>query len=221
MGSGKGNPEFWVAVVKPGRVLFELSFHDEDIARQAINVPSRSCRSRPASSHVRRGSEWQGKGPGRTRDADLVDELRTQRKSCSTCASRTPPASSRTPPHEAGRRRSPDAHRALGAREIASRIAGEAEWRAPMASTTEAPATNARKVREGIVVSDEMDKTAVVETVDRVRHRRYAKTVQRTRSSTPRRGERRSTSATGSASRRPVRCRRTSAGVSSRSWSGP
>ena len=38
---------------------------------------------------------------------------------------------------------------------------------------------HARKVREGIVVSDKMDKTAVVETIDRVRHRRYAKTVQR------------------------------------------
>ena len=38
---------------------------------------------------------------------------------------------------------------------------------------------NARKVREGIVVSDKMDKTAVVETIDPVRHRRYAKTVQR------------------------------------------
>ena len=38
---------------------------------------------------------------------------------------------------------------------------------------------NARKIREGIVVSDKMDKTAVVETIDRVRHRRYAKTVQR------------------------------------------
>jgi large subunit ribosomal protein L16 len=37
MGSGKGNPEKWVAVVKPGRVLFELSFHDEEIARAAIN----------------------------------------------------------------------------------------------------------------------------------------------------------------------------------------
>ena len=41
------------------------------------------------------------------------------------------------------------------------------------------PRENARKVREGIVVSDKMDKTAVVETIDRVRHRRYAKTVQR------------------------------------------
>ena len=37
MGSGKGNPEFWVAVVKPGRTLFELSFPDEAQARVALN----------------------------------------------------------------------------------------------------------------------------------------------------------------------------------------
>jgi len=37
MGSGKGNPEFWVAVVKPGRTLFELSFPDEEQARIALN----------------------------------------------------------------------------------------------------------------------------------------------------------------------------------------
>jgi len=36
MGSGKGNPEFWVAVVKPGRVLFELSFPNEEIAKAAL-----------------------------------------------------------------------------------------------------------------------------------------------------------------------------------------
>ena len=36
MGSGKGNPEFWVAVVKPGRVMFELSFPNEEVARAAI-----------------------------------------------------------------------------------------------------------------------------------------------------------------------------------------
>ena len=48
-----------------------------------------------------------------------------------------------------------------------------------MAETTERP--NRRKVREGLVVSDVQDKTAIVETVDRVRHRRYAKTVQRTK----------------------------------------
>ena len=36
MGSGKGNPEHWVAVVKPGRVMFELSYPSEDVARAAI-----------------------------------------------------------------------------------------------------------------------------------------------------------------------------------------
>ena len=36
MGSGKGNPEFWVAVVRPGRVLFELSYPNEEIARSAL-----------------------------------------------------------------------------------------------------------------------------------------------------------------------------------------
>ena len=37
MGSGKGNPEHWVAVVKPGRVLFELSYNDPVVAREAID----------------------------------------------------------------------------------------------------------------------------------------------------------------------------------------
>jgi large subunit ribosomal protein L16 len=36
MGSGKGNPERWVAVVKPGRVLFELSYPNRDIAKAAL-----------------------------------------------------------------------------------------------------------------------------------------------------------------------------------------
>ncbi len=36
MGSGKGNPERWVAVVKPGRVMFELTYPDPVIAKEAI-----------------------------------------------------------------------------------------------------------------------------------------------------------------------------------------
>ena len=36
MGSGKGNPEYWVAVVKPGRVMFELGGVDEKLAREAM-----------------------------------------------------------------------------------------------------------------------------------------------------------------------------------------
>ena len=37
MGSGKGNPERWVAVVKPGRVLFELSYPNPEIAKSALD----------------------------------------------------------------------------------------------------------------------------------------------------------------------------------------
>jgi len=37
MGSGKGNPEFWVAVVKPGRIMFELSGVSPELAREAMN----------------------------------------------------------------------------------------------------------------------------------------------------------------------------------------
>ena len=36
MGSGKGAPEFWVAVVKPGRILYELSGVPEDVAKEAM-----------------------------------------------------------------------------------------------------------------------------------------------------------------------------------------
>jgi large subunit ribosomal protein L16 len=38
MGSGKGNPEGWVAVVKPGRVMFELSGVPEPLAREALRL---------------------------------------------------------------------------------------------------------------------------------------------------------------------------------------
>jgi large subunit ribosomal protein L16 len=36
MGSGKGNPEFWIAVVKPGRIMFELSGVSEELAKSAM-----------------------------------------------------------------------------------------------------------------------------------------------------------------------------------------
>ena len=40
MGSGKGNPEYWVAVVKPGRVLFEIAGVAEETAREALRLAS-------------------------------------------------------------------------------------------------------------------------------------------------------------------------------------
>jgi len=38
MGSGKGSPEYWVAVVKPGRVLFEIAGVTEEVAREAMRL---------------------------------------------------------------------------------------------------------------------------------------------------------------------------------------
>ena len=38
MGSGKGSPEYWVAVVKPGRVMFEIKGVDEEVAREAMRL---------------------------------------------------------------------------------------------------------------------------------------------------------------------------------------
>jgi small subunit ribosomal protein S17 len=50
-----------------------------------------------------------------------------------------------------------------------------------MADEPTQPRPNSRKIREGIAVGIKMDKTVVVAVVDRVRHRRYQKTVQRTK----------------------------------------
>ena len=38
MGSGKGSPEYWVAVVKPGRVMFEIAGVDEEVAKEALRL---------------------------------------------------------------------------------------------------------------------------------------------------------------------------------------
>jgi large subunit ribosomal protein L16 len=49
MGSGKGSPEFWIANVKPGRVLFEISGVTLDVAKQAL---SRAAHKLPVKSRV-------------------------------------------------------------------------------------------------------------------------------------------------------------------------
>jgi large subunit ribosomal protein L16 len=40
MGSGKGAPEYWVAVVKPGRIMFEIAGVPENVAREAMRLAS-------------------------------------------------------------------------------------------------------------------------------------------------------------------------------------
>ena len=53
MGSGKGNVEFWVAVVKPGRVMFELGGVDEELAREAMRKAGHKLPVKPR--FVKRG----------------------------------------------------------------------------------------------------------------------------------------------------------------------
>jgi large subunit ribosomal protein L16 len=53
MGSGKGNPEFWVAVVRPGRVVFELSYPNGEVAKEALEraIQKLPIRARIISRH--------------------------------------------------------------------------------------------------------------------------------------------------------------------------
>jgi len=55
MGSGKGAPEGWVAVVKPGRVMFEIAGVDEEIAREAFRLASHKLPVK--TKFVRKGEE--------------------------------------------------------------------------------------------------------------------------------------------------------------------
>ena len=58
MGSGKGSPEYWVAVVKPGRVLFEISGVSEEVAREAMRLAAHKlpCKTK----FVKKGEEFEG-----------------------------------------------------------------------------------------------------------------------------------------------------------------
>ena len=89
-----------------------------------------------------------------------------------------------TPENEAGVAAAEDAAQALEAVEAEAAIelpVSDAPTAAASEPEEDGPRDNRRKVREGIVVSDAMSATVVVAVVERVRHPRYAKTVQRTK----------------------------------------
>lgn len=62
MGSGKGSPEFWVAVVKPGRVLFEMAGVSEEVAQEAMRLAAHKLPI--ATRFVRRDEEEAAEGEG-------------------------------------------------------------------------------------------------------------------------------------------------------------
>ncbi|AFS53788.1 LSU ribosomal protein L16p (L10e) [Leptospirillum ferriphilum] len=55
MGSGKGNPEYWVAVIKPGRIIFEMEGVSPEIAQEALRLAS--YKMPMATKIVTRGEE--------------------------------------------------------------------------------------------------------------------------------------------------------------------
>ncbi|KLU59710.1 50S ribosomal protein L16 [Peptococcaceae bacterium CEB3] len=59
MGSGKGAPEYWVAVVKPGRVMFELAGIPEEVAREALRLAAHKL---PIKCQIVRHEELEGGG---------------------------------------------------------------------------------------------------------------------------------------------------------------
>jgi large subunit ribosomal protein L16 len=59
MGSGKGSPEYWVAVVKPGRVLFEIAGVSEEDAMEALRLGSHKlpCKTKIVARETETGGE--------------------------------------------------------------------------------------------------------------------------------------------------------------------
>ena len=55
MGKGKGNPEEWVAVIKPGRILYEMEGVPEDVAREAFRLAAHKL---PIATKFRSREEW-------------------------------------------------------------------------------------------------------------------------------------------------------------------
>ena len=58
MGSGKGSPEYWVAVVKPGRIMFEMGGVSEPVAKEAMRLAAHKlpCKTK----FVKKGDEFEG-----------------------------------------------------------------------------------------------------------------------------------------------------------------
>ncbi len=185
MGSGKGNPEKWVAVVKPGRVLFELSGVPEPIAREAMRlaihklpIKARFIMREEEGVAMTKASEL------RELTDDVLDRPSRggQGRAVQAAASVTRPASSTsTTGSPSFGARSRGCSTLLREREIARARRADRRRRDGRRADHRRARGNARKVREGIAVSTKMDKTVVVAVIDRVRHRRYQKTVQRTK----------------------------------------
>ena len=101
MGSGKGSPEGWVAVVRPGRVMFELAGVPEPLAREAIRLAGHKLPVR--TKFVLREDQMKTRKSGTSTTTSSSRRCGSSATSCSTCGFGTRPESSRTPPGWASR----------------------------------------------------------------------------------------------------------------------
>ena len=155
MGSGKGNPEHWVAVVKPGRVLFELSYPDADVARAAIDraIQKLPIKARFVTTRKRRSDATWPKTSFRDLDDDaLVDQARRGEGRAVQAALPARHRPARQPRRSA---------RCAATSPASTPSSGPARSRPPRGSPRRTrdgrdhhrPQRAARKVREGVVAS--------------------------------------------------------------------
>ena len=80
MGSGKGNPEGWVAVVKPGRVMFELAGVDEELAKDAMRLAGPQASDQDQVRLPRGSGRVKASDVHALNDQELVERLRDARE---------------------------------------------------------------------------------------------------------------------------------------------
>ena len=73
MGSGKGAPEYWVAKIKPGRILFEIDGVDTVTAKEALRLGASKLSIVPSSSSAWRNGEQDGKAKKSTKNPTTAD----------------------------------------------------------------------------------------------------------------------------------------------------
>ena len=101
MGKGKGNPEFWVAVVKPGRILYEMEGVDEATAKEGFRLAAQKIgiktkfvtRTPGALRRAMKAAKWREMS-----DDEVQQKARSWARSSSTCGSSSRWAWPRTRP---------------------------------------------------------------------------------------------------------------------------
>ena len=169
MGKGKGNPEGWVAVVKPGRTMFEVEGIDEKSAREALALASAKLpvKSKFVKREERKDGDEERKPAGRAaraQDRRAVAEARGP-------DGRNLPA--RVPARDGV------ADESAAAPDDSPRHRADQDY--PEGKGIGVNERGRRKVRTGVVVSDKMQKTVTVSMQRRFAHGFYGKQVNRTK----------------------------------------